>query len=78
MKRILWQWLEEQTWRSNIKTGVFIASYMSVMCVIGFLMWIPLSVWFPGIDMLICLIGYLVYFAGYVGSILYICRHEFS
>ena len=78
MKRRLWQWLEASGWKSNVKTGLFITGIMLLMCAAGVILWIPVSMFFPGIDVFICLAGYLVFFAGYVGSIMYLCNHEFS
>ena len=78
MKRILWQWLNDREWKSSAKTGIFIILYMILICIVGLSLWFPLSIWFPGIDALVCIVGYPTYFVGYVGGIVYLCRHEFS
>ena len=64
MKRILWQWLNDREWKSSAKSGVFIALYMISIFIVGLSLWFPLSIWFPGIDAFVCIVGYLVYFVG--------------
>lgn len=74
----VWDWFEKKEWSRIWKERLFLTCLEVFFGLLGVILWLLLKGWFPGFDILVCLVGYLGFFAGYVGGMLYLYRHEFS
>ena len=78
MKR-LWNVINEMKIKKEIKNKLYLGVLIAINIVMGGVAWL----WFgrlvlPGIDWLLCFMGYPAIFIGFFGGILYLYNHEFA
>lgn len=78
MKR-LWNIVNNFKTKSSIKIKLFLWLLVAANTVIGVALWLLIGrIFLPGIDWLMCFMGYPAIFVGMFGGILYLYNHEFS
>ena len=78
MKR-LWNVINEMKIKKEIKNKLYLGVLIAINIVMGGVAWL----WFgrlvlPGIDWLLCFMGYPAIFIGFFGGILYLYNYEFA
>ena len=77
--RILWSIVNAFKVKKNIKIRLFLSFLVVENIAIGAGIWLLIGrLFLPGIDWLICFIGYPAIFVGFFGGILYLYNHEFA
>lgn len=78
MKR-LWNVINDLDAKKDVKAKMFLFLLVVVHMAAGAALWFILGrAIFPGIEWLICFTGYPAVFAGLLGGIIYLYRHEFA
>lgn len=78
MKR-LWNIVNNFKTKSSIKIKLFLWLLVAANTVIGAALWLLIGrIFLPGIDWLMCFMGYPAIFVGMFVGILYLYNHEFS
>ena len=78
MKR-LWNVINEMKMKKVAKIKLYLGALILINIVIGGAIWLILGRFIlPGIDWLICFMGYPAVFIGLLGGILYLYNHEFA
>lgn len=78
MKR-LWNVINEMKVKKVMKNKLYLGAMIFINIVIGAAIWLTLGrMILPGIDWLLCFMGYPAIFAGFFGGILYLYNHEFA
>ncbi len=78
MKRI-WNVIDGFNIGKNFKNRLYIGLLIVVNTVLGGLIWLLFGrMVLPGIDWLLCFMGYPAIFVGLIGGTLYLCDHEFT
>lgn len=77
--RILWSIVNAFKVKRIIKIRLFLSFLVVENIAIGAGIWLLIGrLFLPGIDWLICFIGYPAIFVGFFGGILYLYNHEFA
>ena len=77
--RILWSIVNAFKVKRIIKIRLFLSFLVVKNIAIGAGIWLLIGrLFLPGIDWLICFIGYPAIFLGFFGGILYLYNHEFA
>lgn len=77
--KILWSIVNAFKVKKNIKIRLFLSFLVVENIAIGAGIWLLIGrLFLPGIDWLICFIGYPAIFVGFFGGILYLYNHEFA
>ncbi len=75
----LWNIINRLETKKSMKNRIFLVSLIFVNIVIGGTIWLLIGrLLLPGIDWLICFMGYPVVFIGFFGGVLYLYNHEFA
>ena len=75
----LWNWVEGLRIRTSLKEKLFLFLLIIANLAVGAVVWLLVGRSFlPGIDWLICFMGYPAVFIGLFGGQLYVMIHEFS
>lgn len=78
MKR-LWNVINKMQVRKVVKNKLYLVTLIFLNIVIGGAIWLLLGrMLLPGIDWLLCFMGYPAIFVGFFGGILYLYNHEFA
>ena len=78
MKR-LWNAINETKISKATKNKLYLGVLIAINVLIGGGAWLLLGrLVLPGIDWLLCFMGYPAIFAGFFGGILYLYNHEFA
>lgn len=78
MKR-LWNAINETKIRKATKNKFYLGVLITINVLIGGGAWLLLGrLVLPGIDWLLCFMGYPAIFIGFFGGILYLYNHEFA
>ena len=78
MKR-LWNVINEMKIKKEIKNKLYLGVLIAINIVMGGVAWALFGrLVLPGIDWLLCFMGYPAIFIGLFGGILYLCNHEFA
>lgn len=77
--RKLWNIVNEYKLNSFVKNKIFITLLIAINIVLGAAIWLLAGRFYlPGIDWLICFMGYPAFVVGFMGGILYLYNHDFS
>lgn len=77
--KILWNAVNGLDRKSGVKAKIFLWILVAVNSGIGAGLWLLFGrLFLPGIDWLLCFIGYPAFFVGLLGGIFYLCNHEFA
>lgn len=77
--KMIWKWINSLKIMKNNKTRLFLWIQILINLAIGAALWLIVGRhFFPGIDWLICFMGYPAVFIGLFGGILYLYNHEFE
>ena len=78
MKR-LWNVINEMKMKKVAKIKLYLGALILINIVIGGAIWLTIGrIILPGIDWLLCFMGYPAIFMGLFGGILYLYNHEFA
>lgn len=76
--KFLWEKIQSLKIGIRYKSKLYIFILMMLMAIVGVVIWLIIGRRFlPGIDWLICFIGYPAVLLGYLGGLIYLCNHEF-
>ena len=75
----IWNVINEMKIKKEIKNKLYLGVLIAINIVMGGVAWL----WFgrlvlPGIDWLLCFMGYPAIFIGFFGGILYLYNYEFA
>lgn len=77
--QLVWQLVEETELAISTKNRLYITSMTIIDLVLGTLAWCLVGrIFLPGVDWLLCFMGYPAVFGGVIGSVMYLYNHEFS
>lgn len=77
--KTLWNIVNAFKAKSTIKMKLFLCFLVIANIVMGAGVWFLIGrIFLPGIDWLICFMGYPAVFVGFLGGVLYLYNHEFS
>lgn len=78
MKR-LWNIINEMKMKRAAKNKLYLGALILINIVIGGAIWLTLGrIILPGVDWLICFMGYPAVFVGFFGGMLYLYNHDFA
>ncbi len=78
MKRT-WKWVNSLKVKKGTKVRLFLWIQTLINIMIGAVLWLLVGrLFLPGIDWLICFMGYPAMFIGLLGGTLYLYNHEFE
>ncbi len=76
--KYLWGKIQELNISIRCKSRLYIFILMLLMAIVGAVVWAVIGRRFlPGMDWLICFVGYPSVILGYLGGLIYLCNHEF-
>lgn len=77
--RMIWNRINQLDMKKAAKNRIFLWIQILVNMVIGAVLWALVGrLFLPGIDNLICFMGYPAVFIGFFGGTLYLYNHEFA
>jgi len=77
--RKLWTIINELKIKKMMKNKLYMGLMILINIIIGGLIWLVLGRHIlPGVDWLLCFMGYPAIFVGFFGGILYLYNHEFA
>lgn len=75
----LWTMINELKIKKRMKNKLYLVLMILLNVSIGGLIWLAFGrLILPGIDCLLCFMGYPAIFVGFFGGILYLFNHEFA
>ena len=75
---IIWNYVNSFNVTYHKKNELFILINVLANAVLGGIAWATAGRWFlPGIESLLCFVGYPAFFIGFVATAFYLYRHEF-
>lgn len=77
--RILWNAINDMKINKITKSVIYLGVLILINLLIGFAAWLVLGRLIkPGIDWMLCFMGYPAIFVGFFGGIIYLYNHEFA
>lgn len=77
--RKLWTIINELKIKKLMKNKLYLGLMILANIIIGGLIWLVIGRYIlPGLDWLLCFMGYPAIFIGFLGGILYLYNHEFA
>lgn len=77
--KTLWNVVNELNIENTMKNKIYLGLLILMNIVIGGALWWLLGrIFLPGIDWLLCFMGYPAIFVGFIGGVLYLYNHEFA
>lgn len=75
----LWKMVNESSMKRKVKNSIYVTILMLLNALAGAVLWLLVGrLILPGIDWLICFVGYPAVFVGFIGGTMYLYNHEFS
>ena len=77
--KTLWNMVNQINVKDTQKNSLFLIVFILINMVVGAFVWFLLGRWiFPGMDWLLCFMGYPAIFVGLFGGVLYLYRNRFA
>ena len=77
--KTVWKMANHMNIGCEAKNRIFVGLLILINCIVGALLWGLIGrLYLPGVEWLLCFIGYPAVFIGFFGGMIYLYNHEFN